>query len=256
MNASNDNRKNSHIVVVVKDLILGGAERISLNLAKGFMSRGFDVHLVVLENTIEFPNIDVPVHRFRPCHFARRLLTTRLWRQINAVRLELFILMVCKFRKPALVLSNSPDADQFCASMNLNVYLVVHNTVSISWMNVGSIAPNYEKKPAICVSRGVMEDFLRTFPFAKSARCIYNPVNVDEVEKGSRENSLLDLEDYIIHIARFSVQKRHDVLLHAYHRARASPCRPWCWLVTSASWVRSGLSTQENWWSNLNLTIG
>jgi len=142
---------------------------------------------------------------------------------ILAPILDKFIINMCG-KKPDLVLSNLLPADRLLAYSRLNVYMVIHNTMSKEVvdldLDLSKLAKIYTKKPIIGVSEGVMTDFTNLFSkFAiKKAHYIYNPMDFEMIETlGNKKTPLPD--NYIVHVGKFTNQKRHDILIKAYHQS-------------------------------------
>ena len=54
-----------------------------------------------------------------------------------------------------------------------------------------------------------------------SCRTIYNPFNFSNIRSRSLEYQVEE-KNYIIHVGRFDIQKRHDILLKAYKKSKIS----------------------------------
>ena len=209
------------IVIAIPDLKGNGAERVVLNLATGFNQANCDVHVIVFSKFIELPLIDnLKIHHFNR-HY--RWLPRSIRGQVLAPLLDRFIVKNCG--RPNLVLSNLLPVDRIFAWSNLNVFFVIHNTMSFETRGYnrdkGELTSIYTKKPTICVSKGAMNDFKITFTtYALKPTCyIYNPVNTDQIELHSQSTSALNTANYIIHVGKFNDAKRHDVLIKAYHKS-------------------------------------
>jgi glycosyltransferase involved in cell wall biosynthesis len=72
----------------------------------------------------------------------------------------------------------------------------------------------------IAVSHGVKKDILDFGIKPKKIVSIYNPFDIEEIRKKSLDSDInIPKEKYIINVARFSTQKRHDILIKAYAMA-------------------------------------
>ncbi len=216
----NNNKKT--IVIVIPTLQGNGAERVMLYLATDLQQKGHDVHIVIFKNIIELEyDGNINIHFFKK-HY--RWIPRSIRGAIVAPMLDKFIMHRCGGR-PDLVLSNLIPIERILAYSRLNVYMVIQNTMSKRIVAHGDklsdIVKPYTKKPTICCSKGVMDDFINTFSKykIKESRYIYNPVNAQFVKKmGSSESSPLE-GDYIVHVAKFKIAKRHDILIKAYHKS-------------------------------------
>jgi glycosyltransferase involved in cell wall biosynthesis len=73
----------------------------------------------------------------------------------------------------------------------------------------------YDGSDLITVSKGAADDLVKFGIKPKSCRTIYNPFDFDLVRKRSNEE-VLDDEEFVICVARFAKDKRHDLLIKAY----------------------------------------
>ena len=78
----------------------------------------------------------------------------------------------------------------------------------------------YKNASMVAVSNGVADDLANLGIAPKTVRVIENPFDFAEIRRRAEEFSPQET-DYIIHVGRFDPpQKRHDVLLRAYAKAR------------------------------------
>jgi glycosyltransferase involved in cell wall biosynthesis len=216
------------IAIFIDSLAGGGAERVMLELAKGFKKRNFEVVFIIRKKTIKH-SIDVNLKliclddfKFKP----------KMKRKDYAKILKKVLESEGPFK---FILSNLESTDKIIKLLKLdNVYFVIHNTISQKLKN------RYKKKSLknkikflkekikfkrlysneniITVSEGVQKDLLdniRAKP--KFIKTIYNPFDFKTIKEKSKENIEFKEENYIINIARFLLeQKRQDILLKAY----------------------------------------
>ena len=211
------------IVMVIPDLKGNGAERVVLTLATGFKQRGCDVHIVVFNILVELESDKAfKIHEFKKhC----RWIPQSIRGLILAPILDKFITKNCGI--PDLVLSNLMPVDRIlCQSKLNNTFLIVHNTISKELLKglsssekqktIRSLSTIYTKKPTISVSKGVKEDFDTIFDSVFTSHQIYNPIDIDFVQNLSLEGTP-EISNYLVHVGKFKHQKRHDVLIRAYH---------------------------------------
>jgi glycosyltransferase involved in cell wall biosynthesis len=210
------------IVFVINNLQGNGAERVVITLADWFAAHGYDCHLVCFSGLRELPSrSDLKIHYFRHSlewipPFLRSIFVPRL--------LDRYILK--RIGVPDLVLSNLLKADRIMSRSRLeNVILVIHNTISKQLENTKAaqrrrkysfLVSVYTAKPAICVSKGVMDDFEKLFPGHLPARFIYNPVDVDFILRMAKGKNPFQQTRYFLSVAKFKRAKRHDLLIQAY----------------------------------------
>ena len=78
----------------------------------------------------------------------------------------------------------------------------------------------YNNSNMIAVSEGVMSDILDFGVKPKSIVPIYNPFNTKEIRsEANKFDDKIPKEKYIVNVARFSAQKRHDILIQAYAKS-------------------------------------
>ena len=210
------------IVIVIPTLQGNGAERVMLYLATDLQRKGHDIHIIIFKNIIELEyDGNISIHFFKK-HY--RWIPRSIRGAIVAPMLDKFIVHHCG-KKPDLVLSNLIPIERILAYSQLNVYMVIQNTMSKRIIahrdKLSDIVKPYTKKPTICCSKGVMDDFVSLFSKykVKESRYIYNPVDAEFVKRmGDAEPPPLE-GDYIVHVAKFKIAKRHDILIKAYHKS-------------------------------------
>ncbi len=207
------------IVIVIPDLKGNGAERVMLSLATGLQQNNCDVHIVIFKEKIELEyNGNINIHVFKR-HY--RWIPRSVRGLILSPILDKFI--ICHCGKPDLVLSNLLPIDRLFAYSKLNSYLVIHNTMSLEAKfyarNFKELKKIYTQKPVICVSKGVQSDFIKLFKPSKKVQTIHNPIDIKFIQRMAQNDNSINLNDYIIHVGKFTHQKRHDVLIKAYKKS-------------------------------------
>jgi glycosyltransferase involved in cell wall biosynthesis len=206
------------IVLAIPTLQGNGAERVALTLATGFTQQGCEVHIVLtLRNLVELDfesNGKFRIHYFKQ-HY--RWIPRAIRGKILAPLLDRFIIKKCG--KPNLVLSNLLPSDRILCHSKLNAYLIIHNIMSQYKESENTEMESiYTKKPVVCVSKGVKEDFDKIFNSQYPSCYIYNPVDMDFVKQKSFEFKP-KYRDYLIHVGKFKEQKKHDILIKAYYQS-------------------------------------
>ena len=128
-------------------------------------------------------------------------------------------------------------ADAVANYLNLpNTYNCIHNTISKKILHgrIFSLSKLkniilykifarfvYRNSNVICVSDGTRHDFKNLGYKENSCRTIYNPFNFSNIRSRSLEYQVEE-KNYIIHVGRFDIQKRHDILLKAYKKSKIS----------------------------------
>lgn len=211
------------IAYVINDLGGGGAEKVALTAAHALAKRGHQTLLVALTGDTAY-DVSTPVVRLGttiPAGFPfTALAAIRLRRALNTAFGGL---------SADLVISALPGADRVVRQARLpNSWHWIHNTLSEQAKSLTSsrrtrkrIAQarrRYDGRTLIAVSNGVAKDLRDNIGCtAADIRVIYNPFDLSEIRRlaTSQPTGLPDYP-YVLHVGRYTRQKRHDVLLDAY----------------------------------------
>jgi glycosyltransferase involved in cell wall biosynthesis len=225
-------KQGQHILLIIGSLRGGGAERVTLNLARKMLDIGCQVTILLLRPGIEY-QIDYPLRieilprrRLALPKFLRsldRLLIARSMR--NAVaRIER------SFGPINLTLSSLSPPDRLLALAKLpNTYFMIHNTESqrlqrkgrfVQWRKKRIFRHTYNGKNIVTVSAGAAEDLLGPMGVKPGTiQTIYNPVDITWIKEQASEYVPAMPEAFLVHVGRFHRQKRHDLLLRAYAKS-------------------------------------
>jgi len=214
------------ICFVISSLAGGGAEKSILKLSDELSSLGHDVHIIILQNIIEhkiFPE-KYTIHCLQQngkLSSIRSLNQHLLFKKLQKVLSD-----EEKKKKFDLIVSNLADADKLCSKLkHPNVYFCIRNNESAKLKNKSllkkmRVRKRYTHKNLITVSEGLSHDIVDTLKIkVNSIRTIYNSYDFDRIKKLAEEKQKI-YDNYILHIGRFTSQKRHDVLLKAYQSAQ------------------------------------
>lgn len=219
------------IAIVITHLQGNGAERFVITLAEELIRQGHTCHIFCFKSRIELPvSPQLNIHLF-PMKLLRWIPRSLQGCMISPL-LDRFISKHCK-GIPDLTISSAPPVDKImCQSGLPNVYMVIHTTMSQHLLNgksdnersniIEEQALIYCRKPAICVSDGVMQDFKNLFPSNLEVSRIYNPVNHHEVQSAALGTNPIKEPEYFVHVGKFNKAKRHDRLLRAYAKSGVS----------------------------------
>lgn len=217
------------IAFVLTNLAGGGAEKAVLKLAQALGAAGHAVEVIVFETHAEH---DVPaavkVVSLLPA--PRRASRGLLGRWLLARRLR-----DCVGQRHDLVISTLPFADAVALGARLpHHWCRIANTLSaeIARLPAAKAARRkrryqrlYAGRPLVAVSEGVARDLRESFGFVRQPiRAIPNPFDFESI----RRDALLPVQGlpagpYMVHVGRFSPQKRHDLLLAAYATLTDAP---------------------------------
>lgn len=221
------------IALIVTNLAGGGAEKVMITLAAGLAGRGHEIHLILLEHLIEHaPPPHVAVHALTGTN--QRLSKGVLGKWAAVWRLRRLFRRLFVQRPFDLVISTLPFADEVVARARLpRHWCRIADTLSTEIAHLRQSSPGkaarrlrryhrlYNHRRLIAVSDGVAAD-LRGPLGIRDARIerIYNPFDFAAIRARASEPATLPRQPYVIHIGRFSRQKRHDVLLDAWARLK------------------------------------
>lgn len=212
------------IAFVVTNLAGGGAEKAVLKLAAGLAGRGHATEVVLLEDRVEHAvpagvRISALGQTASKGWLGKRLLARRLARHLEPA--------------PDLTVSTLPFADEVAALARLpNHWCRIANTLGseIDKLAAGQPAKArrrlaryrrlYGGRPLIAVSAGVADDLRRRLGVAGRIETIPNPFDVAAIRRAAAPAVALE-RPYVIHVGRFSAQKRHDLLLDAWTQLAA-----------------------------------
>lgn len=207
-------------VFVVTNLAGGGAEKAIAKLTAGLAERGHDVELVLLENRVEHApprgvKISVLMAKASTGWLGKHLLARRLARH-GSTRHDLLV-------------STLPFADEVATLANLSRHWCrIANTLGAEIDKLRAHGPAkarrrlaryrrvYGARPLVAVSAGVAEDLDR-IGIESRIEIIPNPFDFAAIRRAATADfpGGRPARPYVIHVGRFSPQKRHDLLLDA-----------------------------------------
>jgi len=232
-----------NVALVVTNLAGGGAEAAMLRLAAALGRRGHSVHLILLENRVEYA---VPTDVNIVAVNETSASTGVIGKWLNARRLRALFRKL-RLGDDCLTISTLPFADEVASRAGLpHLWFRIANTLSeevrqLSARDAGKgerrrsrYRSLYEGRNLVAVSDGVAQD-LRTGLGLERARIvrIYNGFDLQAIRQAAEVPApALPREPFVLHVGRFMPQKRHDVLLDAYKLAAlphklvllAAPC--------------------------------
>lgn len=212
---------------VLTNLRGGGAEKAVLKVAQGLVARQHQVALYLFESRCDYEIPEgVEVVLAAPGKasvskgwLAKRWLAFRLARYVARVR-------------PDLVVSTLPFADEVAMLAGLPAHWCrIANTLSAEIESLAARSPAkaarraaryreiYGQRPLIAVSEGVAVDMREALGVSTRIAQIPNPFDAQAIAAAAAlPVAGLPEGPYVLHIGRFSAQKRHDVLLDAWQR--------------------------------------
>lgn len=220
-----------HILLIIDGLPGGGAENVTLTLAKGLRQRGCAVTLISLSKRLDYP-IPAQVKYLVDHDDNKGLLrkTHELARRANSLD-KLLPTLFAEFGKPALVISNLHKTDRIVVRSKVlnscNVWYCVHGMFSRTyldnktgfsrWLKQKKLQKVYKDRNIIAVSDAIGVDLLEHTNISPNKMVtIYNPFNIGEIQQRAEQTNPFHGQDYILHVGRFHQVKRHDRLLEAF----------------------------------------
>lgn len=211
---------------ILTDLSGGGAEKAILNLSKSLIKKDHNVDIIIFRDKFEY---SVP-SGVKLTVLSKKPSFGWIGKRVLAFKLRVKIYKKERKGKFDLILSTLPLADEVSILAKLsNHWCRIANTLSIevknlSYHNVGKSQRRlnryknlYNGRDLVAVSEGVRLDLLDNIGLHSSnINVIYNPFDFENIRKLSIKSANIQAKRYIVHVGRFSKQKRHDVLLEAY----------------------------------------
>lgn len=211
------------ILQVVDSLATGGAERVVVTLAQGFVDAGCWVDVVAIDDVQEFalpPQAVYHTVAFRKGLAAYPRYRARLHRLIRGLeqaggKFDLILVHLQKatrlmdgFRHPAIF---------HCLHSTLSRASLEGRSGLRRWLKTRRLRHIYGGLDLIAVSEGIAVDVATVIGIRpRSLRTIYNPVDTARVREASHAPEPVPDVPYIVHVGRLAEVKRHDRLLRAY----------------------------------------
>lgn len=207
---------------VLPNLAGGGAEKAVLKTAQALVERGHQADIFLLENRATYA-VDRRIHV--------HVLADRLHRGWLGKRWLAFCLgRTLRRLHPDLVVSTLPFADEVTAMSGVpRHWCRIANTLSAEIDKLKHRSPSkaerrlkryqalYGACPLIAVSAGVARDLTDRLGLASRVTTIANPFDLSAIRVHAGEALPFAQErEYVLHVGRFSAQKRHDLLLDAW----------------------------------------
>lgn len=215
---------------VVTNLAGGGAEKAVLKICALLAGRGHEVHLVLLEDRVEHALLAPASHVHVVTPAGRGLSKGFLGRRLAAWRLNRRIRRLGAERPFDLIVSTLPLADEVAIRARLPRHCCrIANTLSAEVARLAAEKPAkanrrlaryralYGGVRLVAVSAGVAADLEDALGLSAPVATIPNPFDPAALATRAAESTPdLPSAAYVIHVGRFSPQKRHDLLLDAW----------------------------------------
>ncbi len=211
------------------DLGGGGAERVMVNLAQGFLDRGMDVDLILVK--AEGPYLS----QLPPTIKVVALNCDRLLTSLPA------LIAYLRKERPSVLMSALEDTNLVAlwarklSNVSTQVVVTVHNNLSREAKNSTKLkrklTPQLVKifypwaDKIVAVSKGVANDLIQMGLPSQKVFAIYNPIVTTELKEKLKEQLahpwfLLGQPPVIIGVGRLTKQKDFSTLIHAFALVR------------------------------------
>ncbi|MEW6491811.1 MAG: glycosyltransferase [Cyanobacteriota bacterium] len=217
------------VAIFLMDLDGGGAERVMINLARGFGEQGLKVDLVLVK--AEGPYLSQLSQKVRVVKLDSSRLILSLPPLVRYLKQE----------KPPVLISALEDTNMVAlwakklAGVSTQVVVTVHNHLSREAKNSTTLkrrlTPQFVKwfypwaDTIVAVSQGVAEDLVDMGLPSKKIKAIYNPIVTPELSEKLQEP--IDHPWFspgqppvILGVGRLEKQKDFPTLIHAFARVR------------------------------------
>lgn len=197
------------IVQIISNLRGGGAERVCIELHRGFKSLGFDSKIYITNNEKTDYETDDSVK------FVEKSTL------VDSIKNEKIDLVIVHMHEMAEALQPIKEEK--------NIYFIFHNTYSekLKKRNFLSkiketyrLRKLYKNSNIIAVSDGVKNDAIDNLNIKfNSIQTIYNPFDFKRITELSKENNDLNY-NYILNVAALNKVKRQDLLIKAFSKLK------------------------------------
>ncbi|MDO9206850.1 MAG: glycosyltransferase [Sulfuricurvum sp.] len=213
-----------NVLFVIDSMGIGGAEKVTLAIAKSFVQNNYGVDLIVCDNAVL---LDIPREiNLHILDFKKSFLDyTKYRRKLHQMINNLIEKNGCDYD---LILVALQKATKLVSGYNHpNIYHCIHSTLSqTAFKNRTGLKRFFKKRTLqkiynglniITVSDGVKDDLVNIIGVKpKSIQTIYNPIDREQIIPLASEPNPVQEGDYIVHVGRFDPAKRHDILLKAF----------------------------------------
>ncbi len=221
------NNKKINVLMIIDSLGIGGAEVSLRALTKSMVEMGHNVVVLVIRDEILL-NLDKRVSVEILGYKKYRYLSSV---SMNAKRLRKFIIeMEVKYGCFRLKVAHLTLSHKLLNLVGLkDIYYCIHENIIASnlanrsglkkYFRMSRIRRLYNNKDIIVVSNGIKDSLMLIKGLClRSITTIYNVIDMTTIRKLSDKRNPYSTMRYIVHVGRFSSEKRYDILLTAYQK--------------------------------------
>lgn len=219
-----------NVVLIIDNLLGGGAQRSTIKIATMFVDDGCRVSIVVLNSVVDFEvdsRINLEFLNFEKgfisvlshIKYAKKL--KKLLQDIEKRDGKInFLAGSLGLTHKLMDLASLSDAYYMLRGSTSHAKLAQRVGIK-KFIKKKKIQNLYNDKKLLCVSKGVQADILALGVKPKYIETIYNPYDFKLINTISKIDIGFTLEDdYIVHVGRFSKPKRHDILLKSFAKLK------------------------------------
>ena len=202
-----------------EQLATGGAERVAALLSVYFENHGVEVTHLLVQNKVEYPYagqiINLGKHKKKSGNWLNKIERLRMLNQILRDNQFDFII---DFR-----VKNNPIQEWILSRMifKTNYITTIHSYISKFYFPKNTVLAKSIYKNChtiVCVSKEIELNVNQKFGYSKT-ETLYNPVDIEQIEKDSQETINCDFE-YILGVGRMQDNiKQFDKLIEAYSKS-------------------------------------
>lgn len=220
-----NNKKKKVTVFVVNSLSNGGAERVVANLANKMDELGKKVYIYILNNKVTYPvnktvnvislyNGEIKgIRKAFMIPYLSRKLTKELRKLENDYEIELYT--------SHLKFSNYVSRFSKYTKKCIYVMHIPFSPYGSGYFYEKKIKFIYNNQNIMTVSNGVEKEILVKYNMkVKNIATIYNPIDVKEISKKSKEKVELPCDKYILLCGRLNYQKRPMMAIDIFYKTK------------------------------------
>ncbi|WP_119344731.1 glycosyltransferase [Facilibium subflavum] len=214
------------ILLLSPKLRRGGADLVLLNIANLFLSKGYQVHLLLFHKSQISVDPRITLHE----NSAKKGIGIKI---LEEIRVAHIIHKLDKALHFDLIISNKTSSRQWLNKkleaktfyyQHFDSTAVLKNATTKKERNkaIRKNFKHFNNRQIICVSEGAKKSLIKTFNTkAKSIHVIHNFLNFNEVRQKSKAYEV-NYKPYILHAGGFNPKgKRQDLLLEAFALMKA-----------------------------------
>lgn len=204
------------VLIILRSLRHGGAEKCSVELAKALYSQGYTVHLALMEPVYNIKEIPAPIqiHEIG----SRKTKEVQAWLEQFNQEHDLSLIMTTEIRIELCL----PDIDIYYA-----LHIVPSERIDGGWLRQLKKRYRWKQrlngKNIIAISAGVYQDVMEVICAKPKSMCVIGDTfDFDTINHASQQTPSYALpEEYLLYVGRLCPTKRLDRLFRVYKKSRS-----------------------------------